>query len=76
VDYLVLEDVLEGYKDLDRESLSECDREALEIIIFDELIKVDAKHLERYENMISESETVPNGHNIPLLLRIIISQHG
>jgi hypothetical protein len=45
VHYLVLEKVLKGDKDLEGEALGECDGKALEVVVLNELVQVDAQHL-------------------------------
>lgn len=45
VHYFVLEQVLEGDKDLKGETLGEGDGEPLEIVVLNELVQVDAQHL-------------------------------
>lgn len=65
---------VKGLQDLDRESLGESHRKALEIIVFHELIKVDAQHFKTHADVVSESKFVFDTHNVLAIFVVIISE--
>ena len=66
--------VVQSFKDLDREALGERHREALEIIILDELVQVDTQHLEDDAHMASEREAVLDPHYVLAVVHVAIPQ--
>lgn len=66
--------VVKGLKDLKTEALGEGNGEALEVIILDELVQVDAEHLEHNEHMTSEHKVVLDTNNVLGVIVITISQ--
>lgn len=48
--------VVQGLYHLDRKPFSQSHREALEVVVLDKLVQVDAQHLKADKNMTSESK--------------------
>ena len=69
-----LEHVVQGLQDLNWESFGQSDWEALEIIVFNELVQIDAEHFESDTHMTSESKVFSYPYNIFCVLMILVTE--
>jgi hypothetical protein len=74
VDDIVLSHVVERNEDLDGEPLDQAEREALEVVHLDEVVKVDTQQLERDTKMLAEGERIEALYDVLLVLRIVLIQ--
>lgn len=66
--------VIQRYEYLNSEPFDEIEREALEVVHFDEFVQVYGQHFERYHKMLSEVELVQAANNVLFVLRILVVQ--
>ena len=66
--------VVECLQDLDGEALGKSHGKALKIIVFDELVQVDAQHLKDYAHMTSERKVVFYSHNVLCVFVVLVAQ--
>lgn len=67
-----LKHIVESFENLDGEPFGQCHWEPLEIIVLNELVQVDAKHLKAYEYMTSECERVFYPYDVLRILVILV----
>lgn len=66
--------VVKSLQDLKTEAFGQSNREALEIVILDELVQIDAEHFENDEDVTSEDELVFDAHNVLGVVVVAVSQ--
>jgi hypothetical protein len=69
-----LKHVVQGLQDLNTKSLGQGYGKSLEIVVFNELIQIDAQHFKSDANMRPESIVVPNSHNVLAVFMVLISK--
>jgi hypothetical protein len=71
MDYVVFSQEVQRNQNLDRESLNQTKTEALEVVHFDKIVKVDAQKFKCNHEVLSKHELVQLLNYIFLVLRVL-----
>ena len=66
--------IIQSLNDLNGKALGKGHGKALEVIVLDELIQVNAQHFERDAHVASEREAVFDAHNVFGVVAVIVSK--
>ena len=66
--------VVQSLQDLDAKPLGQGHREALEVVVLDELVQVDGQHLKRDEHVTPEGEVVFDPDDVLAVLSVMVPQ--
>lgn len=69
-----LEHVVQCFKNLDGKSFGECNRKSLEIVIFDKLVEINAKHFKTNADMWPEGKVGIDPYDVFTVLMVLISE--
>ena len=74
MNYVLVSQVLQGLKNLNSKSPYQTESHALEVVVLDEIVKIDGEQLERYHQMLPKNHVVLDSNDIEGVIRVVLPQ--
>ena len=74
MNYVLVSQVLQGLKNLNSKPSYQTESHTLEVVVLDEIVKIDGEQLERDHQMLPEYHVVLDSYDIEGIIRVVLSQ--